>query len=116
MSEVPLYHDRSTVEGQQVSHLPARGGVAPGKQGARRLQTVGARGWVRDIIYIYIYIYIHIHIQIYNNGVRGQPDVTRHASRLFCIRARPFVGVSRPRSWSRFLVLGAILWEIVVKS
>ena len=28
---------------------------------------------------------------------------------------RPFVGASRPRSWSRFLFLGAILWGIVVK-
>ena len=29
---------------------------------------------------------------------------------------RPLVGVSRPRSWSRLLVLGAILREIVFKT
>ena len=32
------------------------------------------------------------------------------------IHRRPFVGVSHPRSWSRFLVLVAIVREIVVKN
>ena len=29
---------------------------------------------------------------------------------------RPFVGVSRARSWSRLLVLGAILWAFIAKT
>ena len=38
------------------------------------------------------------------------------SARSFRYHRRPFVGVSRPRSWGRFLVLGAILREIAVKS
>jgi hypothetical protein len=29
---------------------------------------------------------------------------------------RPYVGVSQARSWSPWLVLGAILWERIAKS
>ena len=38
----------------------------------------------------------------------GGPDMRVHR--------RPFVGVSHARSWSRSLVLGAILWAFIAKN
>ena len=36
--------------------------------------------------------------------------------RALLYHRRPFVGVSNARSWSRLLVLGAILWAFIAKN
>ena len=44
-------------------------------------------------------------------GAKNTQALTLHG-----IHRRPFVGVSQARSWSPWLVLGAILWARIAKS
>ena len=49
-------------------------------------------------------------------GAKPPPLVVDIAASLPLAHRRPYVGVSHARSWSRLLVLGAILWAFIAKT
>ena len=49
-------------------------------------------------------------------GAKPPPLVVDIAASLPLAHRRPYVGVSHARSWSRLLVIGAILWAFIAKT